>query len=155
VVGILDALAEHIKQKTDVDVLIEPIVVVPQKPHLRLSLAGWQFDSIKQTDTYEAKEYTAMLFVSGKFMGEGDGPNVFLDDVLKYSFALHFLFAEPFSIPFIQNDKLSGKTAGAFSVSLQNSPKGEFLPNSQEGKKPFIFYENYELALFFAYSKSS
>ena len=146
-VGILRILRDYIKEKTDLETVLEPQPVNLQQPHIRITPKGWQFESLKETDNFLGMQYTVVLNCQLKLVGFGDGPDEFLVSVLNASFKLHELFYKPFSIPLIE-----GNSAGSMTVKANQKIAGEFFQNKQEGVMPYSYEEEFELNIFLPFS---
>ena len=144
-VGVLGTLAKHIEENAGVKCLIEPQPVNLQQPHFRITAKGFSFEWVDETANYEAKEFVARLLLEGVLYAFGDGPDSFLDAVLRASFSLNMLFRKPFSVAFVKG------STGGFSVSLKSKTDGVFT-NSLEGSKPFLYKEVFEMELFVPYA---
>ena len=144
-VGVLGALAKHIEENAGVKCLIEPQPVNLQEPHFRITAKGFSFEWVDKTKNLEDFELVARLSLEGVLYAFGDGPDSFLDAVLRASFSLNILFRKPFSIPLMDG------SADAFSVLLKSKTNGVFT-NRLEGSKPFLYKEVFEMELFMPYA---
>lgn len=144
-VGVLGTLAKYIEENAGVKCLIEPQPVNLQEPHFRILAKGFSFEWVDETANYEASQFVAKLSLEGVLYAFGDGPDSFLDAVLKASFSLNLLFRKPFSVSFVDG------STGGFSVSLKSKTDGVFT-NSSEGSQPFLYKEVFEMELFMPYA---
>jgi len=141
-------LADFLKKETGLSVLVEPQPVMPAEPHLRLMFSGFEFVSefVKDDDFTQygiENVYTLKMECLLTLTAQGDGPDVFLDEVISACFKLQKLFHEPISIPVIDGFGIT--------VSAKVRDKGQLFKNEEEGKKPYLFEKNFELAIYMPY----
>jgi hypothetical protein len=141
-------LADFLKKETGLSVLVEPQPVMPAEPHLRLMFSGFEFVSefVKDEDFTQygiENVYTLKMECLLTLTAQGDGPDVFLDEVISACFKLQKLFHEPISIPVVDGFGIT--------VSAKVRDKGQLFKNEEEGKKPYLFEKNFELAIYMPY----
>jgi len=141
-------LADFLKKETGLTVLVEPQPVMPAEPHLRVMFSGFEFASEFEKDAdftgYGIENvYTLKMECLLTLTAQGDGPDVFLDEVISACFKLQKLFREPITIPVVDGFGIT--------VSAKVRDKGQLFKNEEEGKKPYLFEKNFELAIYMPY----
>ena len=141
-------LADFLKKETGLTVLVEPQPVMPAEPHLRVMFSGFEFVSEFEKDndaTWYGIEnvYTLKMECLLTLTAQGDGPDVFLDEVISACFKLQKLFREPITISVVDGFGIT--------VSAKVRDKGQLFKNEEEGKKPYLFEKNFELAIYMPY----
>jgi hypothetical protein len=141
-------LADFLKKETGLTVLVEPQPVMPAEPHLRVMFSGFEFVSEFEKDAdftgYGIENvYTLKMECLLTLTAQGDGPDVFLDEVISACFKLQKLFREPITIPVVHGFGIT--------VSAKVRDKGQLFKNEEEGKKPYLFEKNFELAIYMPY----
>jgi hypothetical protein len=141
-------LADFLKKETGLTVLVEPQPVMPAEPHLRIMFSGFEFVSEFEKDAdfteYGLENvYTLKVECLLTLTAQGDGPDVFLDEVISACFKVQKLFREPITIPVVDGFGIT--------VSAKVKDKGQLFKNEEEGKKPYLFEKNFELAIYMPY----
>jgi len=140
-------LADFLKKETGLSVLVEPQPVMPAEPHLRLMFSGFEFVSEFEEDAdftvYGLNVYTLKMECLLTLTAQGDGPDVFLDEVISACFKVQKLFHKPITIPVVDGFGIT--------VSAKVRDKGQLFKNEEEGKKPYLFEKNFELAIYVPY----
>jgi hypothetical protein len=141
-------LADFLKKETGLTVLVEPQPVMPAEPHLRIMFSGFEFVSEFKKDAdftgYGLENvYTLKMECLLTLTAQGDGPDVFLDEVISACFKVQKLFREPITIPVVDGFGIT--------VSAKVKDKGQLFKNEEEGKKPYLFEKNFELAIYMPY----
>lgn len=137
-------LADYLKEKTGLITVVEPQPVNLSEPHLRLMYTGIDIDGGPDVSGYDTEQlYTLRISCLLTLMAYGDGPDKFLDSVIKASFILRKIFDNPFSI----------KLADVYGITIEGKkrPGGQFFKNEEEGKKPYFYEENYDINIFIPY----
>lgn len=140
-IAVLKLVSEHIRDKTGVEVFLEPFIEELAEPHLLISFTGWEFESQGDVKTGEAKVYTACLKGIARLEAYGDGPDIFLPSILGASWRLNKLFESPFTVKFVE------KASGGVTVKA-TSLGGRITPLGEEGTKPFQYVEEFSLELY-------
>ena len=136
--------ADCLKKKIGLPVIVEPQPANLSEPHLRIMFIGFEFDEIHDVTGYDVEMlYTLKLHCLLTLLAYGDGPDSFLDSVIKVSFALQRLFSQPFTI----------NTIAGYGITVEGKkrPGGQFFKNEEEGKKPYLFEESYDVNLYMPY----
>jgi hypothetical protein len=141
-------LADFLKKETGLTVLVEPQPVMPAEPHLRIMFSGFEFVSefVEDADFTQygiENIYTLKMECLLTLTAQGDGPDVFLDEVISACFKVQKLFHKPISIPVVDGFGIT--------VSAKVRDKGQLFKNEEEGKKPYLFEKNFELTIYMPY----
>jgi len=137
-------LSDFLKEKTGLGVFVEPQPVTLFEPHIRVMFMGFGFEGVGDLTGYETERLcTLRMDCLLTLTAMGDGPDVFLDKVIESSFKLNRLFERPFSIT----------TVDGYGITVVGKSKGQrqFFKNEEEGKKPYIYEENFDLHIFLPY----
>jgi len=137
-------LADFLKEKAGIGVFVEPQPITLSEPHIRVMFAGFEFSGVGDITGYETERLcTLKMECVLTLTAMGDGPDVFLDKVIEASFKLSKLFERPFSI----------RTADGYGITVVAKSRGQrqFFKNEEEGKKPYIYEENFDLNIFLPY----
>jgi|UniRef100_A0A7C4AK39 hypothetical protein len=137
-------LSDFLKEKTGLGVFVEPQPVTLFEPHIRVMFMGFEFEGVGDLTGHETERLcTLRMDCLLTLTAMGDGPDVFLDKVIESSFKLNRLFERPFSIT----------TVDGYGITVVGKSKGQrqFFKNEEEGKKPYIYEENFDLHIFLPY----
>lgn len=137
-------LAEHLHKVLNIPVVVEPQPVSYAEPHLRLMFTGFDFEATSDITVYHTEKlYTVRIDCLVTLTAYGDGPDVFLDSVVRASFALRRLFDRAFSI----------QTVDGYGITVvaKKKERGQIFKNEEEGKKPYLYEENYDLSIYLPY----
>jgi len=140
-------IADFLKKETGLTVLVEPQPVMPAEPHLRIMFSGFEFVSEFEKADFTGygieNVYTLKMECLLTLTAQGDGPDVFLDEVISACFKIQKLFREPITIPVVDGFGIT--------VSAKVRDKGQLFKNDEEGKKSYLFEKNFELAIYMPY----
>jgi hypothetical protein len=147
-------VSDFLKKETGLSVLVEPQPVMPAEPHLRIMFSGFEFVSefsefsefVEDADFtgYGLENvYTLKMECLLTLTAQGDGPDVFLDEVISACFKVQKLFHKPITISVVDGFGIT--------VSAKVKDKGQLFKNEEEGKKPYLFEKNFELAIYMPY----
>ncbi|HOP33233.1 MAG TPA: hypothetical protein PKU94_07655 [Candidatus Hydrothermia bacterium] len=139
-------LSDFLKERTQLPVFIEPQPITVFEPHIRVMFAGFDFEGVGDLTGYDIERLcTLKMDCLLTLTAMGDGPDVFLDKVVDASFRLNRLFERPFSI----------QTVDGYGITVQGKSRGQrqFFKNEEEGKKPYIYEENFDVSIFLPYAE--
>lgn len=137
-------LAEHLQKALKLPVVVEPQPVSEAQPHLRVMFTGFDFEPASDISGYDREQIcTVKIDCLLTLTAYGDGPDVFLDSVVKASFCLRKFFDKAFSI----------QTVDGYGITVVAKKKsgGQIFKNEEEGKKPYLYEENYDLSIYLPY----
>lgn len=141
-------LADYIKEKTKLPVIVEPQPVTLSEPHVRIMFTGFDLDQGIDVTGYEVEELcTLKLQCLLTLTAHGDGPDRFLDEVVNASFQLRRFLSDTFTIA----------TVDGYGITVQGTkrPGGQFFRNEEEGKKPYVYEESYDVSIYVPYVEVS
>jgi hypothetical protein len=137
-------LADYLQKRTSLPIIIEPQPVSLSEPHIRLMYTGIDIESGPDITGYNTEKlYTLKMDLLVTLTAEGDGPDVFLDKIVAASFALSRVFENAFCIGTCNGNGIS--------VNGNRRPGGQFFKNEEEGKRPYLYEENYEVSIYMPY----
>lgn len=137
-------LVDYLKEKTGLQVIVEPQPVNLSEPHVRIMYTGIDIDSGPDISGYFVEKlHTLKISLLLTLTAYGDGPDKFLDSVINSSFALKKVFDSAFSI----------RTVGSYGITVEGKkrPGGQFFRNEEEGKKQYLYEENYDVNIYIPY----
>lgn len=149
-----DVLAPELQTILGMPVIIEPNPIVPAEPHLRITFTGIDFNLTQPKVSsygYEGYDLDEVYTIEFKTLlslnAQGDGPDTFLDEVVKASFRANFVFREHVCIAIMPKK---------FSCVLfpKKIDRGHFFKNEEPGKKPYIYEENWDATILLPYIKT-
>lgn len=141
-------LVDYLKEKTGLVTIVEPQPVNLSEPHLRLMYTGIDIDRGPDITGYDTEQlYTLRISCLLTLMAYGDGPDRFLDSVIKASFILRKVFDKPFNI----------ELPGVHGITVEGKRRqgGQLFRNEEEGKKPYLYEENYDVNIFIPYVEAA
>lgn len=125
----MDTVMDYLKNKTGLPVILDPQPVNSAEPHLRLTFTG-ATDKGPNDD-----ELDFQLSI----VGAGDGPDIFLPEIIQASLAVSDLFRGPeeenkgyVDLTFTDDDNLSHNIRLYFVDEVSNT--GQFIQSSEDGE---------------------
>jgi len=150
---IKEVMVPHLEKALKMQILVEPNPIAPIEPHFRLLFTGFEFEPVQLVeDTYRVTGYdlyslyVLKLNILGTLTAYGDGPDAFLDECVQASWKCSRLFQKPFSIEVIPKRFY-------LTVLGKKRPGGQFFKNEEQGKKPYLYEENWDISILMPYTE--